>query len=259
METKLGKENVAKRMETTLERKRAEDEKQERIRKRKEQEKWEAEAAGCLSSPTTSEAYEEAVAYHEPEIPFESLRRHSQTQAAQDPLIDSPPAPDSEITSLKAEVVQLREDLDRTKARLKDLGDQRDEAREQQKAAVLRDAQDEVAKLQRVVDRLDDLLEKTKTEKRQLQEQLDFSEDKIDELKNQLRDLRRMQAQEENSLPQSNDAAKAHSPQKVAQQKPRQSSTTKNPGEILFTVKAISHAEKVINRPKKGKVPLVLK
>src|SRR5271155_835395 len=125
------KEKVAKRLEKTWELSKAEKDEQQRRRKRKEQEKWEAEVAGCLPSPRISEAYEEAAAYDESETPSRPTRTSRRAQLAPEASIELPSEPASEITSLRAEIDQLKEELDKTKARLKDLEDEKDKALEE--------------------------------------------------------------------------------------------------------------------------------
>src|SRR2546423_7119821 len=111
MEKVPGKEKVAKRLEKTLELSRAEKDEQEKRRKRKEQEEREAEVAGCLPSPRISKTYEEAAAYDESETPSRPTRTSRRAQLAPEASIELPSEPASEITSLKAETVQLREEL----------------------------------------------------------------------------------------------------------------------------------------------------
>ena len=158
-------------------------------------------------------------------------------------------------------MVQLRQELENTKAQLKDLVNERDETLQHQRAAALGDAQDEVASLKRVVDNLDSLLEKATNEKRRLQDQLRLSEDRVDEQEDQVRILKRRQTQKENNAPQSNGGAAALSPKKIQEQKPRQMSTSRKSmslaqNQFLITIK--NDAEKLITRPKKGSVPVGL-
>lgn len=258
MEKGSGKEKVAKRVEKVWELNRAEKDEQEKRRKRKEQEKREAEVAGCLSSPRISEAYEEAAAY-ESETTSRPTRTSRRAQLAPEASIDSPSEPTSEITSLRAEIVQLKEELDKTKARLKDLEDEKDKALEEQKSAALQDAQDEVARLKRVVKDLDDLLEQATQAKRKLQDQLRVSENRIDELDEEVRALKRRHKHEQNGIPPNDEDAKSQSAEKVLEPKPRRysvTSSTSSIGETKFVIMA--GKEKVIKKPKGGWVPAVL-
>jgi archaellum component FlaC len=253
------KEKVAKRLEKTWELSKAEKDEQERRRKRKEQEKREAEVAGCLPSPRISEAYEEAAAYEESETPSRPTRTSRRAQLAPEASIELPSEPASEITSLRAEIDQLKEELDKTKARLKDLEDEKDKALEEQKSAVLQDAQDEVARLKRVVKNLDDLLEETIQAKRKLQDQLRASEIRIDELEEEVRALKRRHKREQNGTPLNNEDATSQSAEKVLEPKPRRLGTSKkssNVGKTKFVI--IAGKEKVIKKPKGGWVPPVL-
>jgi archaellum component FlaC len=259
MEKGPGKEKVAKRLEKTWELNRAEKDEQEKRRKRKEQEKREAEVAGCLSSPRTSGAYEEATAYDESETPSRPTRTSRRAQLAPETSIELPSEPASEIISVRVEIVQLREELDKTKARLKDLEDEKDKALEEQKSAALQDAQDEVARLKRVVKDLDDLLEQATQAKRKLQDQLRVSETRIDELEEEVRALKRRHKHEQNGTPPNNEDATSQSAEKVLEPKPRRLRTSKKSssiGETKFVI--IVGKEKVIKRPKGGWVPPVL-
>jgi chromosome segregation ATPase len=259
MEKGPGKEKVAKRVEKAWELDRAEKDEQEKRRKRKEQEKREAEVAGCLSSPRISEAYEEAAAYDESETTSRPTRTSRRAQLAPEASIDSPSEPTSEITSLRAEIFQLREELDKTKVRLKDLEDEKDKALEEQKSAALQDTQDEVARLKRVVQNLDDLLEQTTQAKRKLQDQLRVSEIRIDELEEEVRALKRRHKHEQNGIPPNDEDAKSQSAEKVLEPKPRRYSVTSSTSSISETKFVIMAGKgKVIKKPKGGWVPAVL-
>jgi uncharacterized protein YukE len=227
-EEKREMETRVQKLKRNLNRKRVEDEEQDRVRKRKEQEKWEAEIQRCPISPPASEADEVAGAYHEWEIAYQPVRTQSKAQVASYPLTELPQESDSEITALNAEIVQLREELSRTKAQLKDIEDERDEVKKQQRVAASVDAQDEVARLKRRVENLDELLDQTTKELRRLRDQLRLSEDRIEELEGQVRVLRR-QKQEENSAPRSNETVQSPSPQKAPQEKPGKLSASKKP------------------------------
>jgi archaellum component FlaC len=256
MEKGPGKEKIAKRLEKTWELSRAEKDEQEKRRKRKEQEKREAEVAGCLPSSKTLETYEEAAAYDESETPSRPTRTSRRAQLAS---IELPSEPASEITSLKAEIFQLKEELDKTKARLKDLEDEKDKALEEQKSAALQDAQDEVARLKRFVKNLDDLLEEATQAKRKLQDQLRVSEVRIDELEEEVRALKRRHKHEQNDTPPNNEDATSQSAEKVLEPKLRRLRTSKKPPSIVETKFVImAGKEKVIKKPKGGWVPVVL-
>ena len=259
MEKVPGKEKVAKRLEKTLEVNRAEKDEQEKRRKRKEQEEREAVVAGCLPVPRISEAYEEAAAYDESETPSRPTRTSRRAQLAPEVSIEVRSEPASEITSLRAEIAQLKEELDKTKARLKDLEDEKDKALEEQKSAALQDAQDEVARLKRVVKNLDDLLEQTTQAKRKLQDQLRTSETRIDELEEEVMALKRMHKHEQNGTPPNNEDATSQSAEKISEPKPRQLGTSKKSssiGQAKFVI--IAGKGKVIKKPKGGWVPPVL-
>jgi DNA repair exonuclease SbcCD ATPase subunit len=260
MEKRPGKEKIAKRLEKTWELNRAEKAEEERIRQRKEQEKRDAEVAGCLSSPRISETYEEAAVYDESETSSRPMRTSRRAQLTPEASIELPPEPTSEVTSLKAEIVQLREELDKTKARLKDLEDKKDKALEEQKSAALQDAQNEVARLKRYVNELDGLLEQTKEAKRQLQDQLHVSEDRIDELEEEVRGLKKRHRHEQNGAPPNDEDAKSKSAEKALGPKPHRLRTSKKSPSIVETKFVImARKEKVIIRPKGGWVPVGLK
>jgi hypothetical protein len=113
------KEKIVERLEKTWELKKAEKDEEEGRRKRKEREKREAEVAGCLSSPRISKAYGVAAAYDESETPSRPMRTSRRARPASEVSIELASESVSEITSLKVEIAQLREELDKTKARLK--------------------------------------------------------------------------------------------------------------------------------------------
>jgi archaellum component FlaC len=259
MEKGPGKEKIAERLEKTWKLSRAEKDEQEKRRKREEQEKREAEVSGCLPSPRISEAYEEAAAYDGPETSSRPTRASRRAQRAPEASIELPSEPALEITTLRAEVSQLKEELEKTKTRLKGLEDDKDKALEEQKSAALQDAQDEVARLKRVVKNLDDLLEQTTQARRKLQDQLRASETRIDELEEEVRVLKRRHKHEQNGTPPNNEDATSQSVEKVLEPKPRQLRTPKKSssiGEAKFVI--IAGKGKVIKKPKGGWVPPVL-
>jgi chromosome segregation ATPase len=203
-----------------------------------------------------------AGAYHESEIAYQRVRTLPNTLVRSYPLTESPQDPVSEVTALHAEVDQLREELSRTKVRLKGIEDEKDEVKKQQKAAALVDAQDEVARLKRRVENLDDLLEQAIKDQRRLRDQLRQSEERIEELEGQVRDLRRRRTQEENSAPQNNATVRSPSPQKVPQEKPGNlRASRKSPAldQCTFLVSVEQRKKKMITRSKGGTVPLAMR
>jgi archaellum component FlaC len=245
---------------TLLDRKKADDEERDRVRKGKEQEEREAEIERCPISTPASRVGEVAGAYRESKIPLQPLRTHSQTQVASCSLIESTQGPDSETTALRAEVVQLKQGLRSTKARLRGIEDEREEVKKQQKAAASLDAQDEVARLKRRVKSLDEDLDQTTKELKQLREQLRVSEDRIDELEDEVRALRR-QTREQNIIPPDVEAAQSPSPQIVPQEKLRKLSTSKKSPSLdqkTFLVSVNGRENKIMTRRKGGTVPLGL-
>ena len=257
MEPKLEDKPIVQKAKKTWDQKKARDEEQERRRKRKEQADLKAEVAGCLSV-AGFELNEEVVVEYDSETPVWPMRTRPRTPGAPNSSIDVEQTPTSEITNLKAEIVQLRKDLDSTKARVRELVDQREEALEQQQAAALRDARDEVAAQKRIVEEVKNLLEDAKQEKRRLWNQLQVSEDKVDELENQVRNLKKTQTQDEYNLPPSDERVESRHPQTASPQKARQLSASKKSREMTFLVKSKPDADKVIIRAKRGNVPLAL-
>ena len=186
------------------------------------------------------------------------MRTRPGTQGLSNSSVDVEQKPASEIAYLKAEIVQLRKDLESTKARVKELVDERERALEEQQAAALREARDEVAAQKRIVEDLNDLLTEATQEKRRLHGQLRLSEDKVDVLEDQARNLKKNQMQDRYDLSPSNERADSPYPQTAFMQKARQLSASKKSKETKFLITSKSDAEKVITRTKGGKVPLVL-
>lgn len=251
--------------ETLVDRKKADDEERDRVRKRREQEARDAEMERCPISVPKSGPVDVAGPCRGSEMPLHTVRTHSQTQVvSRSAIVESPQDPGAEITALKAEVVQLREDLASRKARLKDFEDERDEAKKQQQAAASLDAQDEVARLRRRVENLDKLLDQTTTELKRLRAQLHDSEDRIEELEDEVRILKKRssrQTHEENQTPSdSTETAQSHGPQDVVlQEKPRKLSTAKKSHGLdpkTFLVSCTGPKNKTIRRLKGGTVPI---
>jgi archaellum component FlaC len=245
-----------KEIKTRLDQKKVHDEEEQRARKKKDQEKLQAEIGCSPVSIPASLAGGEAVAHQESDLPFRSRRTLSQTQ------VPAQQGPDSELRELKAEVDRLKEDLHKTKAQLKDLEHEKDEAQKQQREAALLDAQEEVARLKRTVKYLDDRLEETNGELKRLRAELHESENRVDDLEDQVRVLRRRKTNEEDEILPDNETTQSCSPERVKEEKVRKLSTSKKApglGKKRFIVTVPESGKKAIIRSKGGMTPLSLR
>lgn len=245
-----------------LDQKKVHDEEEQRARKKKDQEKLQAEIGCSPVSIPASLAGGEAVAHQESDLPFRSRRTLSQTQVPAQSSTPSQHGPDSELRELKAEVDRLKEDLHKTKAQLKDLEHEKEEAQKQQREAALLDAQEEVARLKRTVKYLDDRLEETNGELKRLRDELHQSEDRVDDLEGQVRVWRRRKTNEEDEILPDNETTQSYSPERVKEEKVRKLSTSKKApslGKRTFMITVPVSGKKLMTRPKGGTIPLSLR